>query len=638
MGGLEVAELADQRVVVGVGDGRGVELVVALVVAQDLGPQGGGAGRGIEGSVVIGLGHRGRAYGAPVTVPCGALRPVRTLSSTGGGSLRGAGRGGPHPAGPTAEALSRTLKAGRGWPIREGLAPRPPIAPDAAHMALNGSLDDYSPAGALRVLSSDGRTGAVRFAGKGGCTVYLHEGQLYFARGDGTDDALASALVRPGRLTAEMWTRAVDEAGDSPRVGELLIDHGSIDPDLLASVALSVIYDPLITLFREGDGQFEFEPDTMHWIGAYRGFNVEAIVNEVRRRVRGVDEMSEVVPSVSAWVSPRRTLPNGAAQVTLLREDWELVTALSGPRTVIELAASMGRGQYSTAAVVHRLARAGLLEVVAEPFPADAPDGALHEPSAAERMAAATTAPDEAVDRRHRRHRRRRLGAVGPGQPVRPRPGRGTRRRRRRGDLRALRSPAGGRTRGHARGGCRPAPAQCGAGGRSPRPHRGRGRLGPGRDLGLPRPGGRCRPGGRSPDRGPGHARGGRPQRGLAREPLRPVHRRGRETAARPRRRRSWTWPSRPPSRPRPRRWAPSAAWSTPSAASDPPGCRGGPGRSTPAPHPARRTGDRTDPSRHVWSPRPARPAELDLRGEVRRRPTGGRPPAGRGCAARPTG
>ncbi len=261
-------------------------------------------------------------------------------------------------------------------------------------MALNGSLDDYSPAGALRALSSDGATGAVRFAGSGGCTVYLHEGQLYFARGADTDDALASALVRPGRLTADMWTRAVDEAGDAPRVGELLIEHGAIDPDLLASVVLSVIYDPLITLFREGDGQFEFEPDTMHWTGPYRGFNVEAIVNEVRRRVRGVDEMSDVVPSVSAWVSPRRTLPNGAAQVTLLREDWELVTSLSGPRTVVELAASMGRGQYSTAAIVHRLARAGLLEVVAEPFSAG-PAGGLHEPSAAERMAAASNGHGE---------------------------------------------------------------------------------------------------------------------------------------------------------------------------------------------------------------------------------------------------
>lgn len=257
-------------------------------------------------------------------------------------------------------------------------------------MALNGSLDDYSPAGALRVLSSDGRTGAVRFTGQGCCTVYLCEGQLYFARGDDTDDALAAALVRPGRLTADMWTRAVDEAGDSPRVGELLIEHGSIEEDLLASVVLSVIYDPLITLFREGDGQFEFEPDTMHWTGPYRGFNVEAIVNEVRRRVRGVDEMSDVVPSVSAWVSPRRTLPDGAAQVTLLREDWELVTSLSGPRTIIELASSMGRGQYSTAAVVHRLARAGLLEVVAEPF-APGTGQAPHEPSAAERMAAASS-------------------------------------------------------------------------------------------------------------------------------------------------------------------------------------------------------------------------------------------------------
>lgn len=253
-------------------------------------------------------------------------------------------------------------------------------------MALNGSLDDYSPAGALRVLSSTGKTGAVRFTGSAGCTVYLNEGQLYFARGEGTDDALATALVRPGRVSTEAWGRAVEEAGDSPRVGELLITHGGIDPDLMASVVLSVIYDPLITLFREGDGRFDFEPDTMHWIGPSRGFNVEAIVNEVRRRVRHVDEMSDVVPSTSAWVSPVRTLPDGASQVTLLREDWELIASLSGPRTVDELAAAMGRGRYSTAMVVHRLARAGLLDVFAEPF-ADA--DAYHEPSAAERMAAA---------------------------------------------------------------------------------------------------------------------------------------------------------------------------------------------------------------------------------------------------------
>lgn len=252
-------------------------------------------------------------------------------------------------------------------------------------MALNGSLDDYSPAGALRVLSSTGKTGAVRFSGSAACTAYLSDGQLYFARGEGTDDALASALVRPGRLTADAWTRAVEEAGDSPRVGQLLIDQGGIDSDLLASIVLSVIYDPLITLFREGDGRFDFEPGTMHWIGPYRGFNVEAIVNEVRRRVRNVDEMSEVVPSTSAWVSPVRSLPDGASQVTLLREDWELVTALSGPRTVDELADTMGRGRYSTAQVVHRLARAGLLDVMAEPFTTD--DAAVHEPTAEERLA-----------------------------------------------------------------------------------------------------------------------------------------------------------------------------------------------------------------------------------------------------------
>ena len=243
-------------------------------------------------------------------------------------------------------------------------------------MALNGSLDDYSPAGALRVLSSTGKTGAVRFSGEAGCTVYLHRGQLYFARDEDTDHALASALVRPGRLSPEQWTSAIEAAGDEPRVGELLVEQGAIDGDLLASVLLSVVYDPLIRLFREGDGAFEFEADTVHWIGPHRTFNVDAIVNEVRRRVREVDEMSPFVPSTEAWVSAERSLPGDAVQVTLLREDWELIAALHGPRTIAELAMEMGRGRYSTARVVCRLARTGLVSVLADPSsdPPSAPE------------------------------------------------------------------------------------------------------------------------------------------------------------------------------------------------------------------------------------------------------------------------
>jgi hypothetical protein len=230
-------------------------------------------------------------------------------------------------------------------------------------MTLNGTLEDFSPAGILKVLSADGRTGAARFGGPAGCTVYLHRGQLYFARNETTDEALATALVRPGRLTADDWGRAIDASGERPMVGELLVRNGSIAPDLLASVVLSVVYDPLIELFRDGTGEFDFETDTVHWLGPFRAFPVDAIVGEVRKRVREVDEWSGSIPGMDVWVEARRTLPGTAAQVTLLREDWELVTALTGPRTIPELASELGRGAYSTARVVHRLLQAGLIEV-----------------------------------------------------------------------------------------------------------------------------------------------------------------------------------------------------------------------------------------------------------------------------------
>ncbi|CAN5745132.1 hypothetical protein BH10ACT1_BH10ACT1_20870 [soil metagenome] len=238
-------------------------------------------------------------------------------------------------------------------------------------MTLNGTLEDFSPAGILKVLSADGRTGAVRFGGPHGCTVYLHRGQLYFARNEGTDEALATALVRPGRLSADDWGRAIEASGDRPMVGELLVREGAISPDLLASVVLSVVYDPLIDLFRDGNGEFDFEPDTVHWLGPFRAFPVDAIIGEVRKRVREVDEWAGTIPSLDCWVEASRTLPGNAAQVTILREDWELVTALSGPRTIADLANELGRGAYSTARVVHRLEAAGLVEVVSTNAEAD---------------------------------------------------------------------------------------------------------------------------------------------------------------------------------------------------------------------------------------------------------------------------
>jgi hypothetical protein len=231
-------------------------------------------------------------------------------------------------------------------------------------MTLNGTLEDFSPAGILKVLSADARTGAARFGGPAGCTVYLHRGQLYFARNERTDEALATALVRPGRLTADDWGRAIEASGERPMVGELLVRDGAIAPDLLASVVLSVIYDPLIELFRDGTGEFDFETDTVHWLGPFRAFPVDAIVGEVRKRVREVDEWAATIPALDSWVEARRTLPGTASQVTLLREDWELVTSLSGPRSIEELATELGRGAYSTARVVNRLHQAGLVQIM----------------------------------------------------------------------------------------------------------------------------------------------------------------------------------------------------------------------------------------------------------------------------------
>lgn len=241
---------------------------------------------------------------------------------------------------------------------------------------MNGTLEDTTPAGVLQVLSSQGSTGAVRFHGDSGCTVYLHHGELYFAESTETAEDLAVALVRPGRLTADQWDASTDAGYPSETVGEELIATGGVTRELLASVVLSVIYDPLIQLFRAPEGDYEFAPDVVHWIGAFRSFAVDAIVSEVRRRTREADEMAPVVPSLDALVRSARTLPETHGSVNLRRDDWEVVIAAANGCSVNELAVELGRGRWSTARIVYRLATADLLMVSAEDesdlaFPAD---------------------------------------------------------------------------------------------------------------------------------------------------------------------------------------------------------------------------------------------------------------------------
>ena len=231
---------------------------------------------------------------------------------------------------------------------------------------MTGTLEDTTPAGVLQVLSSQRSTGAVRFLGASGCTVYLQHGELYFAENTDTAEDLAVALVRPGRLTAEQWDSSTEAGYPTETVGESLISTGAISRDLLASVVLSVIYDPLIQLFRAPEGAYEFAPDVVHWIGPYRTFSVDAIVSEVRRRTREADEMAPVVGSLEAIVRSARTLPESRGSVNLRRDDWEVVVAAANGLSVSDLAVELGRGRWSTARIVYRLATADLLMVTEE--------------------------------------------------------------------------------------------------------------------------------------------------------------------------------------------------------------------------------------------------------------------------------
>jgi hypothetical protein len=281
----------------------------------------------------------------------------------------------------------------------------------ASRGPLAGPLDDYSPAGALGVLASTGITGAVQFTGARPCTVYLERGRLYFVEGIDTGDALAVALVRGGRITPDQWDEASAAGAAGHEVGERLIESGAVSRDLLASVALSVSYDPLIDLFRYGAERFDTAEGILHWLGPFRTFDVDAVMGEVRRRVREVDEMTSTIPTLDVVLAPNRLLPEGRTSVSLRRDEWELLAMLGRGAHLVELAEELGRGRWSTARIAHRLVTMRVLnatptstadlaavapQVDADPYEDEAPAAEVH-PEVARALAESTYASSEAA-------------------------------------------------------------------------------------------------------------------------------------------------------------------------------------------------------------------------------------------------
>lgn len=244
---------------------------------------------------------------------------------------------------------------------------------------LEGTLDSFSLPDIFQLLHGTRKTGRLSLSDEG-CNgaVWFVDGRVRYASSTSGRLALGRRLVGAGLLASDDLIVALarqDELrrdGLGTRIGQLLVELEAIDRPTLVTHVLEQVTDAVFDLMRWTTGSFRFEPGTDASLAAEDvlvDMAVDTLVAEAANRMEHWGRVERFVPSRDAVVH-LVVVPDAAgtdvpasADVTISREEWRLVALVDGRRTVADLVAIHGQGEYHTSRLLCGLVEAGIVAV-----------------------------------------------------------------------------------------------------------------------------------------------------------------------------------------------------------------------------------------------------------------------------------
>jgi hypothetical protein len=226
---------------------------------------------------------------------------------------------------------------------------------------LEGTLDAFSLPDIFQLLSYTKKTGTLhlRREDRHG-VVHLRDGAVTGARSDVTRQELGRRLVGSGLVDDEALASAAEQIAEEPGSGlaRLLAEKASLDAALVAGLAAEQATDAVFDLLRWPDGEFSFFVDEADPDDLGARLPLETVVEEGRRRLQMWGSLVESVPAPDTVL---RLHPAPPADPAVSRDEWALLALVDGHRTVAELVALAGRGEYAVVSALAALVARGLL-------------------------------------------------------------------------------------------------------------------------------------------------------------------------------------------------------------------------------------------------------------------------------------
>ncbi|HVF19152.1 MAG TPA: DUF4388 domain-containing protein [Mycobacteriales bacterium] len=231
-------------------------------------------------------------------------------------------------------------------------------------MNLEGSLEAFSLPDIFQLLSFTKKTGALhisRTAGRG--VVYFTTGAVTGGTSDTSRQSLGRRLVGAGLVDDDALNLAVDAVkGDSGTgLAKALKDVGAVEEGVLHEHVVEQATDAVFDLLRWTVGEFTFVVDQPNPDDLAVSLVVEELVTEGRSRLEKWEELTKKVPAPDAVVTPALAL--ASAETRLSAEEWGLLALVDGERSVSQLVALTGRGEFATVQTLASLVDRGLVAV-----------------------------------------------------------------------------------------------------------------------------------------------------------------------------------------------------------------------------------------------------------------------------------
>ena len=238
-------------------------------------------------------------------------------------------------------------------------------------MAIEGPLKELGIHDVFQLLDLSRKTGVLTVTSRvrhNHGTVYFEQGAVVHAGIQSNPHPLGGVLLKSGKISeADLHrARAIQQRGDTRRLGEILVSLGSLNRRELERQVRLQIEEVVFEIMSWREGYFSFAEGRARRIPAEATGRIptESLLLEAARRIDEWSRIQTRIPHVGMVPVLAPVEEGTGSRLDLLPAEWEVLAAIDGDRDLRAIARVLERSEFEVARTAFGLESAGVVTLV----------------------------------------------------------------------------------------------------------------------------------------------------------------------------------------------------------------------------------------------------------------------------------